>query len=146
MTQDKPRAACYDSGIDPELWYPDPYHFRANKGEMYEEATEKALLALTICQGCPFMKNGSCLKEAMSEQSNMDYGIWAGTLPYERRRAVGVRTADEIWQIRLRMKATRRGIIKPLIPAHERPKSSQWDYLDGSAIFGRSGSQVSEWE
>jgi len=67
----------------------------------------------------------------MSDTTTIDYGIYAGTLPMERRAAVGSfsETAGVIYQRRIRKAATAHGLIPPLIPRRERPKPSYLDYF-----------------
>ena len=67
----------------------------------------------------------------MSDTTTIDYGIFAGTLPMERRAAVGsyAETAGVIYQRRIRKAADAHGLIPPLIPHRERPKSSYLDYF-----------------
>lgn len=136
-------ALCRES--DPELWFPDPYDFRTGSGPKYEEATHKALTAMSICSNCPLSTSGECLETAMSDISTIDYGIWAGTLPNERRAAVGSPLDHDVWQQRLRREAGKIGLIRPLVPKRERPKSSLWDYLD-ARDYSRNGSEWQGWE
>jgi hypothetical protein len=132
-------ALCRES--DPELWFPNPYDFRApRKGNTphKDEGMRKVLLAMRICADCPLFADGSCLEMAMSDMSTIEYGIWAGTLPLERLNAIGLNHSvnGEIWQQEIRRRATKAGIKKPYIPRRERPKSSLYDYLDSRAIIG----------
>ena len=137
---DKP--ACAESGQDPELWFPDPYQFRHERGELFHEATRGALIALTICSQCPLFANGQCLETAMEDISTIDYGIWGGTLPNERRKVVGSNIDSDIWQVRLRREADKKGLIKPLVTPRERPRSSLWEYVDAKSLC-RNGSDWS---
>jgi len=126
-------ALCRES--DPELWFPNPYDFRApRKGNTphKDEGMRKVLLAMRICADCPLKADGSCLEMAMSDITTIEYGIWGGTLPLERLNAVGIDKSvnGNVWQHEVRRRASQEGIIKPLIAKRERPKSSLWDYLD----------------
>jgi hypothetical protein len=138
MIRPDDKAACHDSGYDPELWFPDPYHFRNQRSKLFKQATHDVIVALTICSECPLFANGKCLEMAMQDISTIDYGIWAGTFPNERRRAVGSVLDAEIWQDRARHEATKQGLIKPFIAQGERPRSTLWDYLDPKALIGKS--------
>ena len=130
--------ACKDAGVDPEIWFPEPYDFRKD-GEEKDEAMKKAILALKICNSCPLFKNGECIKYAMQDMSTIEYGIWAGTLPAERVRAVtrAKPVNGVVWQYEIRKEATRRGLIRPLVEKRERPGSSIWDYLDARVLIGK---------
>ena len=137
----KPDDTALCRVLDSELWFPNPYDFRAPTGvnrEHKDEACRKILLAMSICAECPLMANGSCLEMAMSDMSTIEYGVWAGTLPLERLNAIGVDKSvnGEIWQNEVRRRATKAGIVKPHIPRRERPKSSIYDYLDPRTIIG----------
>lgn len=58
-------------GKDPDIWFPG-----RSKGP--NGANE----AKAICAGCPVRKE--CLDYAL--ENEMEYGIWGGTSPTERRR------------------------------------------------------------
>jgi len=142
MIRPADRPACAESGYDSELWFPDPYHFRNEGSKLFKQATHDALIAMTICNECPLFANGKCLESAMEDISTIDYGIWGGTLPNERRRAVGSNIDADIWQSRLRHEADKKGLVKPLVTPRERPRSSLWEYMDAKSL-NRNGSDWS---
>lgn len=131
--------ACRDAGVDPEIWFPEPYDFR-QEGEKKDEAMNKVILAMQICNDCPLFNNGECLEYAMEDSSTIEYGIWAGTLPMERVEAITTAKPVNgvVWQRDIRREATNRGLIRLLIEKRERPKSPLWDYLDATAIIGNA--------
>jgi hypothetical protein len=125
-------AACNDPALDPNWWFPEP----ENAGRTAGSPADKLVIlnsveAMEICTTCPLFANGKCLEYAMSDTTTIDYGIFAGTLPMERREAVGsyAETAGVIYQRRIRKAADTKGLIPPLIPRRERPKSSYLDYF-----------------
>lgn len=69
----------------------------------------------------------------MQDMSSIDYGIYGGTLPMERRKAINAtyRGAEgDIWQQNLRALATAKGLTVIDIPPHERPTSFIQMYLE----------------
>lgn len=121
------RAACYDNGIDPDIWFPDTKILRAEMNTHYvrdNPETKKALLAMEICETCPMRKQ--CVDLAMQDMSGIEYGIYGGTLPIERRKAIGAvgrAQNGDTWQYTLRALATAKGLTVIDIPPHERPAS-----------------------
>ena len=109
---------------NPELWFPISYDFRLKHGPKREEAMDKILTAFKICSTCPLSLNGKCLDLAFTDISTIDYGIFGGTLPLERRIASGSFTTPwegQIWQQDVRREATKAGIIPPHIGKRRRP-------------------------
>jgi hypothetical protein len=131
---DKPACAEYD----PELWFPDAGKLRnANRSEA-DEFYINAVFAMDVCNECPLFANGKCLSYAMSDATSMDYGIYAATLPFERRKAIGLRPYSDralLWESRIRERADARGIVVPVIPQVARPKSFHTDMLDMSFLL-----------
>jgi len=131
---DKPACAEYD----PDLWFPDAGKLRnASKSEA-DEFYINAVFAMDVCNECPLFANGSCLSYAMSDATSMDYGIYAATLPFERRKAIGLRPYSDraqVWEERIRERADARGIVVPVIPQVARPKSFHTDMLDMSFLL-----------
>lgn len=119
-------ALCRESGYDPDIWFPDPASFRAigkSQDVSNREVTKHTLLAMELCSRCDIAQK--CIAYAMSDPDSMDYGIYGGTLPDERRSVVGMGRGAQgnQWQIVLRKLATKRGIFTPVIPeTMERPK------------------------
>lgn len=131
---DKPACAEYD----PELWFPDAGKLRNAGKAQAEEFYINAVFAMDVCNECPLFANGACLSYAMSDATSMDYGIYAATLPSERRRSVGIRPYSDrvqVWEDRIREKANARGIVMPTISQVERPKSFHTDMLDMSFLL-----------
>jgi hypothetical protein len=68
-------AACSDSGLDPDLWFPvsqDP-----------ATARREAAAALMLCAACVVRTH--CLELALRHWPAGQHGIWGGTLPSERQ-------------------------------------------------------------
>jgi len=68
-------AACADSGLDPDDWFPasrDPAVARV-----------EAAAALAVCGACLARKR--CLELSLRHWPLGQYGIWGGTLPGERK-------------------------------------------------------------
>jgi len=134
LPNDKP--ACQNPELDPEWWFPEPPTSgkqAQNFSPEYAEMIEKSVQAMKVCNDCPLMLNDKCLEYAMSDTTTIDFGIFAGTLPYERRQAVGANIKSGgnglIFQLHIRQAADKAGLIKPLIPHRERPRPSFFDYL-----------------
>jgi WhiB family transcriptional regulator, redox-sensing transcriptional regulator len=65
------RARCLDA--DPDIFYP--------------RFDENGATAKRICRRCPVCK--PCLEYALSVPSLLDFGVWGGTSPNERKRLRG---------------------------------------------------------
>ena len=126
-------ALCNDTAYDPEWWFPEPDGSgKSATTPSYKLMILNSVEAMEVCSHCPLMANGKCLDLAMSDTATIDYGIYAGTLPYERREATGVshkHYSGTIYQRNIRKAATEAGLIKPYIPKSERPKQSYYDYF-----------------
>lgn len=131
MLKPNDKPACADPSVDPEWWFPEP----DGRGSVLSDAnklrTLSALEAMEICHGCPLMANGRCLEYAMSDTTTIDYGIYAGTLPFERKMAVGHSLTGDttIWQQKIRAIANKKGIPTPKLAKRERPKPSRLIYV-----------------
>ena len=68
-------AACSDSGLDPDDWFP--------VSEDPATARREAAAALRLCAVCPVRRQ--CLELALRRWPVGQHGIWGGTLPGERR-------------------------------------------------------------
>lgn len=130
------KPSCANPEYDPEWWYPDPQSSRVKSPEVVEhnrQTLANAVLAMQICQECPLFADQSCLEYAMSDTTTIDYGIYASTLPTERRAAVGqtphVLDKNPLFG-QIRHQATRMGVIPVRIAPKERPKSSTLNFLD----------------
>lgn len=133
------QAACNDPSYNPEWWFPEaPWLGRTGnergKTDAYKLMLATSLEAIEVCHNCPLMANGKCLEYAMQDISTIDYGIYAGTLPIERREAVGSSVKGSggqgiAYQIAIRQAATKAGFIPPYIERGERPKSTYGDYF-----------------
>jgi hypothetical protein len=123
-------AHCADPIYPPDMWFPEPERGAGN-GEPNRLMVLRAVEALEICAGCPLMANGKCLEYAMSDTTTIDYGIYAGTLPMERRHACGTTNTNEgsRYQHLIRSAANKRGLTTPHIPERERPKPSYQEYF-----------------
>lgn len=64
-----------------EAWFPEernPVHTTAYKQELSE--------LREFCSTCPFQRE--CLEDALDHSSSVNYGIYAGTTPQQRRKLV----------------------------------------------------------
>lgn len=72
---------------NPDLWFEDSGDLMErrlgskNPNIKFKIRIENMKEAVSICNKCPI--RSECLTEGMKE-SNLDYGIWGGTLPGER--------------------------------------------------------------
>jgi hypothetical protein len=93
---------------------------------------------MEICAECPLYANNTCIEYAMSDAVTINHGIYAATLPFERRLAAGVapfEKAHETWQVKIRERAAKYGVKVPTIPQVKRPKSFHTDMLDISFLL-----------
>jgi len=128
----KPDTSPICASENPELWFPDPTELRTQTKENLKIFLKKAISAIELCHICPLFTDGSCLAYAMEDSSTIDFGIWAGTLPMERQRAVGlVPPQSNSWEYKVRARANQLGIVPNYIPKRERPRSLQSNYLLG---------------
>ncbi len=77
-------AACL--GVDPALFFPANVGIRSGKNtERLKAATHETKLAKQVCQTCPVVDE--CLDYALRTNfpKSLDYGIWGGTTPRQRR-------------------------------------------------------------
>lgn len=137
MTKPGAKPSCANKEYDPEWWFPE-HAFRGGKPspaarEQQERTIANAVLAMKICQECPLFRDNSCLEYAMKDTHTIDYGIFGGTLPVERRKSVGmpqgVNDRSIIW-VRIRQQATRAGVLPVKVTTRERPKTSTFQFLD----------------
>ncbi len=110
--------ACRDSGLHPDVWFPD-----LERGEKRTASLEDALLALQVCEGCPIKK--ACLNFAMQDVDAIGYGIYGGTLPYERLEKGALqwnaRTVFEYQRQIRRMAIKKHSLTCPPIPQDVKP-------------------------
>jgi hypothetical protein len=117
------QPACADELYDPDMWFPEPSG-RAHRGKQIhlQIAIRDAVQAIGICATCPLQK--ACLEYSMESLETVHYGIYAGTLPYEREQAInsGDISNSEKWQRQIRALANQKGIPVLAIAKRERPK------------------------
>jgi len=102
---------------DPELFFPEP-----DRGQNYE-LIEQSIKALKMCANCDVRQK--CLDYSMQVMETVQYGIYGGTLPLERKIAAGYYVNPERtkWENNIRRQAIREGIPTPYIePLKEKPK------------------------
>lgn len=114
---------CADPAYDPEMWFPEPNSKENPLGLRYQKtAIETAVEAMQICGTCPLQQ--ACIEYSMESLETVHYGIFGGTLPMERQRAVGAGDVSNThsWQGKIRRMADEKGVIVPYIAKRERPK------------------------
>lgn len=108
--EDKPLCA----EVDPELFFPDPSRDRA----LQAQAIKDGVFALSICAACPIEQ--ACLEFALQDRDTVNWGIYGGTLPFERISMTNfgrVTTEHFASQHATRKQATKQGIPTPTIGA-----------------------------
>ena len=70
------RAACSNSRLNPDGWYPVSVQVAA--------ARREAAAAIAVCAGCPV--RGECLELALRNRAIGQFGVWGGTVPAEREK------------------------------------------------------------
>lgn len=131
------KPSCASSEYDPEWWFPEHTTRGGSPSPAARAAQEQtivnAVLAMQICQTCPLFRDNSCLEYAMADTTTIDYGIFASTLPVERRKSVGmpegVHDRSAMWT-HIRQRAARAGVLPVKVTIRERPKSSTLNFLD----------------
>ncbi len=78
------RAACSDSGLSPDDWYP----LSATAGA----ARHEAAAALSVCARCPVRTE--CLELSLRNWRVGQHGVWGGTVPPERQELRAGRAAQ----------------------------------------------------
>lgn len=117
---------CTDPAYDKDMWFPEPEPRRGvgAQGEEFKLNIAQALEALELCNLCPIRK--ACLEYAFESLETVQYGIFGGTLPFERNHAIGAppnKGNSPIWQRKIRAMANARGIPVPPIAKRGRPAS-----------------------
>lgn len=81
---------------NPDYWYPELPSGRPGTNTLRKLA-EQTNYALTLCSTCPIKEE--CLQEGMKTEQmrgkvvgwgNLPFGIWGGTMPYERLAMAGI--------------------------------------------------------
>lgn len=90
LAEQKPAVECTEA--DPSYWFADPFDEDEPGGK-----SERAI-AITICNRCPLRK--ACADFAMQE--NIEYGIYGGMMPQQRKaykdkRASGIRERERLF-------------------------------------------------
>jgi hypothetical protein len=75
---------------DPSLFFPETE--RNGSEERKSELAMKSINALKICAECPIRQ--ACLDNSFTSIDTINYGIFGGTLPYERREAIGKKSRE----------------------------------------------------
>jgi len=123
---DKPLCAEYD----PELWFPDATSLRTHSDNDRQEFVDKAIFAIRTCQRCLLFADNKCIEYAMDDAATIDHGIYAASLPFERRKAVGLRPEDSNkWEFIVRKAADDEGILPTYIAKRERPNQLHVTYF-----------------
>jgi WhiB family redox-sensing transcriptional regulator len=78
------RAACSDSGLSPDDWYPVSATTAA--------ARREAAAALSVCARCPVRTE--CLELSLRNWRVGQHGVWGGTVPPERQELRSGRAAQ----------------------------------------------------
>jgi hypothetical protein len=125
------------------MWFPD---IERNKDKK-QESLEYAVMALQVCSTCPIQK--ACLNFAMQDQDAIGYGIYGGTLPYERLENGALQwNARPIYeyQRRIRRMAVMKYQIKaPTVPKDVKPKRIfNTNYAKGWKVV--QASLADDWE
>jgi WhiB family redox-sensing transcriptional regulator len=68
------RAACSNSRLNPDDWYP--------VGVPVVAAKREAAAAIAVCAACPV--RAACLEWALRNWGIGQFGVWGGTVPAER--------------------------------------------------------------
>jgi len=145
------KPSCANPEYDPEWWYPEHTTRGGSPSPAaraaQERTIENAVLAMKICQECPLFRDNSCLEYAMEDTHTIDYGIYGGTLPVERRKSVGmlqgVHDRSVMW-VHIRQKATRAGVLPVKVTMRERPKTSTFQFIDRQHVAKDTSSDF--WE
>lgn len=81
---------------NPDYWYPELPTGRPSRVAM-KKLAEQTNYALALCSTCPI--KDECLQEGMKTEKmrgqvigwgNLPFGIWGGTMPYERLAMAGI--------------------------------------------------------
>jgi Transcription factor WhiB len=114
MLKPNDKPICADKAYNPEAWHPEAL-LRDPEGSRL--SILNAVEALRLCMVCPVRQ--ACLEYALADMSTTNYGIYGGTLAYERQAVTSfgkMETSKEFLQ-RIRSIATKAGIPTPKIGA-----------------------------
>ena len=85
---------------NPDWWYPEMPNGRIS-AKALKVLTMQTQYALNLCSTCPV--KDTCFQEGMKTEhmrgeiygwGNLPFGIWGGTMPYERLEMVGITPAN----------------------------------------------------
>jgi len=126
---------CNDPAYPADYWFPEPPNHKSPREEI-NLTIASALIALELCGQCPLQN--PCLEFSFEASETVDFGIYGGTLPYERRVATGgTILKTQALEQQIRRQAQGKGIVTPVIDKHERPagwafESDIWRMQKGS--------------
>ena len=108
------QAQCFGHS-DPDAWFPESSKHLDERQLIIRRGVE----ALSVCSYCPIQRK--CLDVGLLN-ANINDGIFGGTLPYERKEAIGWRAHKNHDQERkIRRLATKLGVPVVIIVAEKRP-------------------------
>ena len=116
------KPACQDHEyLHPDAWFPEPPN-PAKKGFKIERETMlvQGVAALKACAICPIKKE--CLEFSFKISDTIDWGIYGGTLSFERRDASkgDNRQGNRMHEKAIRRRAQQEGIPTPRIAKRKR--------------------------
>lgn len=80
---------CADPKNDKNWWFDDTSDTNSSKNN--KQRLENTMIAMRICAGCPLFATKDCLQEGFKSIHTLDYGVFSGTLPLDRRLALGMK-------------------------------------------------------
>lgn len=122
----QPACASHDI-LDPDAWFPDPAQRKSKLFQTQQENTIRlSVEALKACNSCPIRQ--ACLEFSFQIVDTVNYGIYGGTLPNERRAAMGegaLRGDRTSFEQVIRRNATKAGVPIPKIGKRKKV-TSKW--------------------
>ena len=80
---------CRDPKNNPDWWFDDTSDVKGSRNT--KERLANTMIAMRICANCPLFGTKECLQEGFKSIHTLDYGVFSGTLPLDRRRALGMK-------------------------------------------------------
>jgi len=140
------KPACDDEAYHPDQWFPDAPE---RGGVIDKQEAKRQILngveALEVCATCPIKQ--ACLDFSFLSPDTINYGIYGGTLAYERRLAVGNKhttTHGYVHQRKIRQRAAKRGVKIPAIGKRERGTTWLTEQPELNAEFIQRGQKLAQ--
>ena len=121
------KASCTNPKWNPDWWYEENSPQGRTSAKEYARRTENSLTAMRICSTCPLFNMKECIAVGFESIHTLDYGIFSGMLPFERRGILNFAVSGPKYdfQRKLRNMAILEGLPTPRVSLSEAKKWSK---------------------